>query len=154
MIKIVVDGPPVAKARPRFSSIRGPRGESIVKTYDVQGDQVAAFKASVLAQSFKKMLVGPIVMTGIFIMPIPKRMPKYKREIIERGLYPHLKKPDLSNLLKFAEDAVEGIVYKNDSQIAVYGRGTGKRYGQRPRSILMFWEFEEYFNLNLGVDKW
>lgn len=31
----------------------------------------------------------------------------------------HTKKPDASNLLKLFEDAIEGIAYRNDSQIVM-----------------------------------
>ncbi|MNU11384.1 Endodeoxyribonuclease RusA [compost metagenome] len=41
-------------------------------------------------------------------------------------------KPDLSNYIKGIEDAIEGILLKNDSQVVDYGK-SGKWYSDRPR---------------------
>lgn len=45
----------------------------------------------------------------VFLLPRPKSLPK---KIIH-----HTKKPDLDNLTKSIKDALEGIFFKNDSQI-------------------------------------
>lgn len=53
-----------------------------------------------------------------FGMPIPKSTPKKTLKLIEQGIEVwHIKKPDNDNLEKTYKDCMEGIVYKNDSQL-------------------------------------
>jgi len=59
---------------------------------------------------------GPLFMEIEYHMPIPESYSKKKRGSLE--FTPHYKKPDLSNLLKFTEDALNGIVWKDDSMIS------------------------------------
>jgi len=56
---------------------------------------------------------GPLFLTVIFFMEIPKC--RYKQRLAGR---PHYYKPDLSNLIKFAEDIATGIIYHDDALIA------------------------------------
>lgn len=57
--------------------------------------------------------VGPLQMDLVFTMYIPKA--DRKKEL--GGKY-HPKKPDSDNLTKGIKDALEGVCYKNDSQVA------------------------------------
>lgn len=63
---------------------------------------------------------GPVKLTCQFVMPRPKSHPK----TFER---PHIKKPDLKNLVWGVEDSLTGIVYADDKQVNSYGQ-TFKRY--------------------------
>lgn len=64
-------------------------------------------------------------------MPIPKSYSK--RRAKECLLGPHVKKPDLSNLIKFTEDTFNGIVWDDDSLISeIEAR---KFYSERPRTV-------------------
>ena len=57
----------------------------------------------------------PILMDVIFHMPMPKSWSKKKKEMV-CGQF-NRQKPDASNLLKAVEDALNGVVYHDDSQI-------------------------------------
>ena len=48
------------------------------------------------------------------------------------GMVRPISKPDLSNYIKGIEDALDGLVLRNDSQIVQYGQ-MGKWYGEMPR---------------------
>ena len=54
-------------------------------------------------------------LTVEYHMPIPKSYSKRRAE--EAFMGPHTNKPDLSNLIKFTEDALNGIVWEDDSLI-------------------------------------
>lgn len=51
-------------------------------------------------------------------------------------------KPDLSNLVKLVEDALNGVVYHDDSQIASYGNST-KRWGEKDSVSFALYILEE-----------
>lgn len=48
------------------------------------------------------------------------------------GLLRPTTKPDVSNVIKGVEDALNGVWYKDDSQIVAYGK-VGKWYSDMPR---------------------
>jgi Holliday junction resolvase RusA-like endonuclease len=51
----------------------------------------------------------PLSMELTFFLPRPTSLPKRMRH--------HIRRPDVSNMLKAVEDALRGIVYKDDSQL-------------------------------------
>jgi Holliday junction resolvase RusA-like endonuclease len=58
---------------------------------------------------------GPIWLEACFYMPVPITAFKRHRELF--GTY-HFVRPDLSNLLKYIEDAALSILYKDDCIIS------------------------------------
>ena len=110
-----VIGTPIAKGRPRFSR-RGkyvttytPKKtveyENLVKRYYLE-----KYKTDELMEGYLKIELK-------FFMPIVKSTSKKNKQLmIEQKLFPD-KKPDLSNLVKSVEDALNGIAFKDDSQI-------------------------------------
>lgn len=79
---------------------------------EVAGVAVEAVKAAGLA----KPMTGPLEMSVVFWLPRPKG------HFGKKGLRPSAprfpsKKPDLSKLLRAAEDALTGIVYDDDARI-------------------------------------
>lgn len=60
---------------------------------------------------------GPVMVDVVFYMPIPRSLSRKKREALG-GTY-HDKKPDCDNLGKLVCDALIGIAYKDDGQVAV-----------------------------------
>ena len=151
--RIEIPGVPIHKIRHKTQT-RDKRGrvlmkvnpktgkrEPFVRSYDPQGDQkkgLAEFVFIHLRKNFPKFKLfdGPIFVHMLFIMPIPHHWPKYKRNAILGGNLRvwHHKKPDMSNLTKFPEDALNGILWKDDGQVAIFN---GKKfYGERPRTII------------------
>ena len=43
------------------------------------------------------------------------------------------KRPDFDNITKAVKDGCNGVVWRDDCQVAAYGDGNGKRYSERPR---------------------
>jgi len=132
---LTVVGVPIPKNRPRFKIIRGrPR------VYDTQGREARAFADEIYFQWRQGPLSGPLVFLMRFYMPIPKRTSKNVRELIKAGKYWHIVKPDVSNLIKFVEDACEGILFDNDKQlVVVHGQ---KIYDDLPRTEVDVYELK------------
>jgi len=74
---------------------------------------------------------GAIKLIVEYHMPIPK---SYSRKrALECLLGPHIKKPDLSNLIKFTEDAFNLLVWDDDSLISHIE--AKKFYSENPKTV-------------------
>lgn len=74
---------------------------------------------------------GAIKLIVEYHMPIPKSYSR-KRALECVGEY-HIKKPDLSNLIKFTEDALNGMVWEDDSIISHIE--AKKFYSETPKTV-------------------
>ena len=109
---------PVPQPRQRHRAFIA-AGKVRTQNYTPTKHPVNAFKAacSIAAQSAKGMRVleGPVDLDVTFVLPRPKALVWKTREM--RRLH-HAKKPDAENLLKALQDALTGICWRDDSQIA------------------------------------
>jgi Holliday junction resolvase RusA-like endonuclease len=115
MVTFKVDGDPVGKQRARYSK----RG-NFVQTYtpDKTRNYESLIKeAAIEAMGSSEPLQTPVTLYLYIRAPIPKSSTKKRLEAISKGLEKPIKKPDASNVLKSVEDAMNGVVYKDDSQI-------------------------------------
>jgi Holliday junction resolvase RusA-like endonuclease len=72
-----------------------------------------------------------------FYMPIPKSDSKKEQELKALGNVYHIKRADLTNLIKFLEDCLKGLVIVDDNQVCqVIGY---KEYSEDPRSDIQIW---------------
>ena len=129
-ILIEIPGRPVAKARPKFvTKSRTGKPFKFPMAVNKQRKIEEEYRKEINQQMHGQiMLKGPVDMKMIFVMPIPKSWPKYRVKEIEGGKkIPHEKKPDLENLVKFVPDVMNGLVFKDDRQIAHID--AGKYYG-------------------------
>ena len=95
----LIKGNPIPLARPRF-------GRDHI--YDSQKKEKYAYALQLRAQMKDKPLFeGPLLLTVEFGIKIPQKDHK-------KNSHPCIKRPDLSNLIKFIEDAALGILYKDD----------------------------------------
>ncbi len=118
MIAFVVDCVPVAQPRQRHRAVEGAAG-IWVQNYTPKKDPVNGFKESVRGAFLKatealppaaRMQEGPLQVRLIFVLPRPKRFRKGLRA-------PYKRKPDLDNLEKSLLDALNGLAYRDDSQV-------------------------------------
>jgi len=115
MITFKVDGDPVGKQRARYAK----RG-NFVQTYtpDKTRNYESSIKeAAIEAMGSSECLETPVNLYLYIRAPIPKSLPKKRLEACLNGSEKPIKKPDASNVLKSVEDAMNGVVYKDDSQI-------------------------------------
>lgn len=109
---------PVAKGRPKFSM---PKGAKFVRVYTPSKtrsyeETVAWFGRQAMkgAQPFSD---GPLSMLLEFRMPTPKSKPKKWQAAAIAGDILPIVKPDLDNLEKAVKDALNGVCYRDDSQV-------------------------------------
>ena len=115
MVTFRVDTNPVGKQRARYAK----RG-NFVQTYtpDKTRNYEALIKeAAIQAMGSNEILETPVNLYLYIRAPIPKSLSKKRLEACLNGLEKPIKKPDASNVLKSVEDAMNGVVYKDDSQI-------------------------------------
>lgn len=129
MINLKIPGKPIAKKRPRFARVG-----KFVKTYNPQETEEGRFLFEAyrqLGDDFKP-IEKPISVIMCFYMPIPKSTSKKRKLLMSMKQIQHSKKPDLSNMIKFAEDALNGVVWQDDSLITTIW--ATKAYSEEPRT--------------------
>ena len=124
-ISFEVPGQPLAKQRARWS------GHYMYSPKETVGFEVYVKEMFVINYPDFILLEGALRMTVTAYRMIPKSTSKKRAKLmIDRIIRPD-KKPDWDSLGRIVSDALEGLAYKNDSQIVtgiVY-----KYYAIRPR---------------------
>jgi Holliday junction resolvase RusA-like endonuclease len=109
-----------SKNRPKPRPDYKPGQRQVYRDGDVEAhENFIALNAEKLWK--KPPLKGPLRMSCIFAIKPPSSWSEKKKKEAVLGFDLPDKKPDLSNILKTIEDALEGIVYENDCQICQYG---------------------------------
>lgn len=120
-------GQPVAKGRPRFDARSG-RAHTPAKT---ERWETRAKRQIRLERGLVAPIEVPVVVEVFAFFAIPKSWPKWKRMEAQAGLLAHVQKPDADNVLKAAEDALNGVALKDDCFIV--DSIVRKRYALDPR---------------------
>ena len=137
MVQFDVEGIPVPKGRPRHT-VRG----GFVHSYTPE--QTRTYEAAVRERAKKAMgssepLETPIKAFFYVRLPIPKTITKKRLEAIRSGSEMPIRKPDLTNIVKSLEDALNGVVYKDDCQIVTIH--TSKVYSTHPGVDILIQEY-------------
>jgi len=129
MLHFHIDGDPVPKGRPKFSSRAGfMRTYTPKKTVDYELQVKAAAQE---AMGATEVLETPVGVYLYIRLPIPQSYSKKRKEACLSGKEKPIKKPDIDNLAKSILDGINGVIWKDDSQIVslhitkVYASGTG-----------------------------
>ena len=113
-IELTINAIPVAQPRQRSAVIAGH-----IRTYTPAKHPVNAFKAAcqaALARAYHgPPLDGPVRLEVLFVLPRPQSMIRKTRPNPRTW---HAKKPDVDNLLKSLKDALTGLAWRDDSQVA------------------------------------
>ena len=130
-MKFTIYGNPVSKGRPRFSR-RGNFAYTDEKTVSYENLVKLSFleqiedKMKYLTEDKKELKA---VITAYY--SIPKSTSNKKRELMIAKKIRPTKKPDLDNISKIILDSLNGLAYKDDSQIVTLE--LKKYYGEQPR---------------------
>ena len=114
-IMFTIYGEPVAKGRPRFAK----RG-NYIQTYTPVKTKTYEDEVRLLATKAKgsgSTLEGSVSVFIYISFSVPQSYSKRKREACLSGEEKHTKKPDLDNVAKAVIDGMNGIIFKDDSQI-------------------------------------
>jgi Holliday junction resolvase RusA-like endonuclease len=82
----------------------------------------------------------PVALKIELYMPVPSSASKKQREKMLANIIPHTKRPDCTNMQKYAEDCLVGIVLKDDSQV-IWVR-TQKQYAEIPKTVISILKWE------------
>ena len=128
-IKLVIEGTPVGKGRPRVAS-RGSFAHAYTpkktKNYEklIQNNYLSNY-------TYEDMLKGPIKAKLMEYFPIPESLSKKKKEELSNNFEKHTKKPDIDNVIKTVFDALNNVAFEDDSNIVEL---TAKKlYSNNPR---------------------
>lgn len=134
VIGFTVPGEPVGKGRPRMSKF-GVYTPARTKAYE---DRVKICCRNVYKGEPK---TGEIKAEIVAYYSIPKSRSKKWKELAEAGLVHPTKKPDCDNIAKIILDALNGIVYVDDS--AVTELVVVKKYSDIPRVEVKIYSEED-----------
>ena len=135
MVNLIVPGEPVAKARPRWAKwgMYTPK-----KTVNYETQIRERFSAEY--PGFQPLESAIRIELSAFL-GIPRSEGKRKQRLMEAGSLRPKKRPDIDNCEKAALDALQGIAFRNDSQICEIE--TKKWYSRMPRLEIRILEIKE-----------
>lgn len=112
-LRIVIPGEMRGKGRPRFSRAGGfPRVYTDERTANMESwVRLCAVEAGA------KVLDGPVQLRVLVLSEVPASWPK-KRRAAALAAVERPGKPDLDNVVKLLADALNGICWRDDKQVA------------------------------------
>ena len=113
-IRLTVDTVPVAQPRQRAGVIAGHAHNYTPAKHPVNAYKAAVQFAACQAGLPRPLLEGPLVVSLAFYLPRPKRLMRKKDP---DGPIPHAARPDRDNLEKSTYDALNKLVWRDDSQV-------------------------------------
>lgn len=117
VLSFEIPGQPIGQGRPKFSTINGH-----ARAYDPEKScNYKAYVRMLATQAMKDsgftMIEGPCALSINAYFEIPKSKSKKFREAALMELEYPTKKPDADNIIKVIQDALNGLVYKDDAYI-------------------------------------
>lgn len=121
-----IPGEPVAKGRPRASSIGGkPRLYTPAKTQKYEN-----LVRMACVDIVSRPVSGACCVGITAVLPVPMSWSKKRSEAAIRGNERPTKRPDLDNFVKSILDGMNGVAFHDDSQVVEIS--AAKSYGERP----------------------
>lgn len=128
ILVIELAGVPVAKGRPKFASIGGrPRAYSPSKTRHYEDGLRLAAQA---VMAGRPLLAGALIVRVTARLPVPGSWSQKKQRAAIAGTVPLVTRPDVDNYAKIALDALNCVVFTDDSHITELH--VSKHYSDKP----------------------
>ena len=131
---VTIPGEPVSKGRPRMTK----RGHTYTPKRTVDYERMV--QTLFHAEHGSPILEGPILLRLDLYFGIPKSRSKATRKRMQQGLDRPCKRPDIDNCMKAVSDALNGIAYKDDSQIVA--AVIQKFWSDKPRAVVTIEELD------------
>jgi len=112
--KFFVPGIPHGQGRPRFTRI-GKFSRAYKDKNDVESEGQIAFWFRKAAGADWQLLECPVMLEIDALFLPPKRLEKRARTLCQ--WFPHVSRPDASNIVKGVEDALNGVAWRDDAQV-------------------------------------
>ena len=125
-----VPGEPRGKGRPRFSKTGHTYTDSETRAYE--NKIVAYYRKQLGAFRWPDSALISVEITAHY--PIPKSATKAATAAMREGTILPSRKPDIDNVLKVVLDALNGVAYKDDSQVVCVE--AQKVYSDIPRLMI------------------
>ncbi len=129
---LTIPGAPQGKGRPRFSRRSG-RAYTPARTQQAE-ETLAGRVAAQLQGKIAQPLTEPLRVRCFFVMPVPASWSKKRQRAALEGKAWPTGKPDVDNLCKLLFDALNGLMWRDDSQIVELV--TTKAYGEHPQTTV------------------
>lgn len=133
-ISFEVPGEPVAKERPRTNMATGVV-YTPAKTKNYEETVKWCYQMAAHGARFPDN--EPLSMLVVAYRPIPKSASAKKKSLMRAGAERPITKPDWDNVGKIVSDALNGIAYRDDSQIV--DARVVKRYSDNPMVKVSVW---------------
>jgi Holliday junction resolvase RusA-like endonuclease len=134
-ITVIIQGEPVAKARPRATRRGFVYTPAATRKYGAHGRLAAQ-----LAMGDRPPIEAPVRIELLVELPVPASWSERKRAAAIVGDVRPTSRPDIDNFLKAILDAINGIVVADDSQ-AVEVHAT-KKFGLVPKMLATVFPLE------------
>lgn len=131
-IKFTVIGEPHGKGRPRFIP---KTGRAITPKDTVNYEALVKLEYAIQCKEHKFPDDAQLDMRIMAYYGIPKSQTKKNKELMKKKLLRPIKKPDMDNVIKIIADSLNGIAYRDDTQIV--DCQIRKFYSDRPRVEVM-----------------
>lgn len=115
LMTYMVEGNPVGKGRPKFA-----RRGNFVSTYTpkkTKDYETVIKEAAKKAMGSNELLETPVTVAIYITVPVPQSYSKKRTEACLKDIERPIKKPDIDNIAKCFLDAMNDIVYKDDTQV-------------------------------------
>lgn len=130
MFQFTVYGIPVPQKQTRFAFQGGHP-----HAYDPSKKDKERIQWQIKPLAPKEPILGPVELTIVFFLPIPKSTSSKKRAaMLNRVILPNVK-PDEDNLAYIVTNALKKLVYDDDKQVCV--KHVYKLYGAEPRTVII-----------------
>ena len=108
--------------------------------YDPSKEYKTALQWQIKPYAPSNPILGPVRVHISFFLPIPKITPSMRRKQMINGLCVPWRRPDLDNLAYTVTNAMQDIIYKDDSQII--DLVLSKRYAEIPKIVIKILEMD------------